>query len=248
MVIIVNLYQNHYIINIMKSYRASLIIIVLLFTFFDVFAFENEYLKKGLEYYSKREFELASAHFKEAKNIEPKNPLIYFYLGNSYYQLNDFDNAILTYTTGLNYTDEKGKFFYNLGNCYYLKENYGFSTEMYSKAVFSDPALVDSYLNSGNAYYKSGNYTSTIVQWETYLEKYPETPQYVKIKTAIAYLKEEVNKPESEQDNIDEKTGLDLDLLNELLSDLDDLVNNTENIMEMSENPVDDLSVEDIER
>ena len=43
-------------------------------------------------------------------------------------------------------------------------------------------------------------------------------------------------------------TGLDQALLEEVLSDLDRLTNSTENIMELSEKPVDDLSIEDIER
>jgi len=232
----------------MKKILYHLIIIIVFFTsVFDIFASENEYFKKGLAYYTKGEFQLAAASFKEAKNIDAMNPQVYFYLGNSYYQLNELDKAILNFTAGLNFTENKGIYFYNLANCYYLKGNYDFAAQMYKKAVHFDEKLFDSYLNAGNAYYREGNYPDTIIQWETYLEKHPQTPQYKNIQKAIAYLKGEIQQPESEK-NADKKTGIDSDLLKDVLSDLDKLVNSTENIMETSEKPVDDLSVEDIER
>jgi len=221
---------------------------------FGIYASDNEFFKKGLEYYQNNDFQLAAAHFEEAKRVDPDESLTYFYLGNSYYQLNDLDNAIMNFTAGLNFTDNKGVFFYNLGNCYYLKGNYDFSTEMYSKAVLNDPALYDSYLNAGTAYYKIEDYAKTIVQWETYLKKYPETPQYVKIEKAIAYLRGELSspdssKPDSSKTGINEKTGLlDEDLLGDILSDLEELIKRTENVMEISEAPIDDLSSEEIER
>ena len=211
-------------------------------------ASDSEYYKKGLSHYQNSQFELAVANLEEAKRVEPRNGLVYFYLGNAYYQLDDLDNAIITYTAGLSFSNNKAIVFYNLGNCYYLKGNYEFSAEMYEKALFHDPTLYDSYLNAGNAFYKTGNYEKTIFKWETYLEKYPETPQYKNIERAIAYLREELNKTGGGSSNIDETTGLDADLMNEVMGDLDRLVNSTENIMEVSEKPVDDLSIEDIER
>ena len=48
--------------------------------------------------------------------------------------------------------------------------------------------------------------------------------------------------------HIDEKTGLDIDLLTEILGDLDRFVNQTTNILETSEAPIDDLTTQDIER
>jgi len=223
------------------------IIIVCFLPVFEIFASENEYFNKGLTHYSKGEFQLAAASFEEAKNIDAMNARVYFYLGNSYYQLGELDKAILNFTAGLNFTEKKGIYFYNLANCYYLKGNYDFSAQMYKKAVHYDTTLYDSYLNAGNAYYKEGNYSDTIIQWETYLKEYPQTPQYENIRKAIAYLRGEAQQPQSDK-NVDEKTGLDRDLLNDVLSDLDKLVNSTENILETSEKPVDDLSVEGIER
>jgi len=211
-------------------------------------AADSAYFNRGLNFYQDNQFGLAVANFEEAKRIEPQNGLVYFYLGNAYYQLNDLDNAIITYTAGLSHAENKGVFFYNLGNCYYLKGTYEFSTEMYDKALFHDPMLYDSYLNAGNAYYRAGNIEKTILKWETYLEKYPETPQYQNIERAIAYLREELGNGEAVPSNVDETTGLDADLLSEVMSDLDRLTNSTENVMEMSEKPVDDLSIEDIER
>ncbi len=232
----------------MKKNLYHLIIIIVFFaSVIDIFATENEYFKKGLAHYTKGEFQLAAASFEEAKNVDAMNPQVYFYLGNSYYELNELDKAILNFTAGLNFTENKGIYFYNLANCYYLKGNYDFSAQMYKKAVHYDANLYDSYLNAGNAYYKEGNYSDTIIQWETYLKKNPQTPQYENIQKAIAYLKGEIQQPHSDK-NVDEKTGIDPDLLNDVLSDLDKLVNSTENILETSEKPVDDLSVEGIER
>jgi tetratricopeptide (TPR) repeat protein len=212
------------------------------------FAAVNVAYERGLTHYQNGDFELAIASFEEAKQAEPRNSLIYFYQGNAYYQLQDLDNAIIAFTAGLGYTEDKGIFFYNLGNCYYLKGNYEFSTEMYTKALAYDPTLYDSYLNAGNAYYKAGNIEKTISRWETYLQKYPETPQYENIERAIAYLRGELNTTDGNTDHVEDNTGLDQALLEEVLSDLDRLTNSTENIMEVSEKPVDDLSIEDIER
>jgi len=221
----------------------------LLFTiFFDSYSAENEFFITGLQYYQNGEYEMAAAHFEEAKKFAPRDSTIFFYLGNCYYQMNELDKAILNFTEGLNYADKKAPFFYNLGNSYYLKGNYKFSQEMYSKANIHDPRLYNSYLNAGNAYYKTGDYAQTITQWETYLEKYPQTPQYENIKKAIAYLKEEMQKPKTPQEKVDEKTGLEVDLLKDVMSDLEKLINRTENVMENSAKPQDDLSMEDIER
>ncbi len=229
-------------------YIPILSILILFNLFFGIYASESEFFNKGLSYYQKNEFELASAHLEEAKKIDSSNPKIYFYLGNIYYQINELDKAILNYTTGLDFTDKKGAFFYNLGNCYFLKQNYKFSTEMYSQAVLYDPSLYDSYLNAGNAYYKAGDYIKTIIQWETYLEKYPETPQYDNIEKAIAYLREELEKPKPPPKEINEKTGLDKDLMDEVMGELDKLINRTENVLETSEEAIDDLSIQEIER
>jgi tetratricopeptide (TPR) repeat protein len=232
--------------GMVKKQIIPLNIIIAIFVFSTSYAVESEYFQRGLGHYQKGEFELAIVTFEEAKREVPRYSLIYFYLGNSYYQLDDLDAAILNYTDGLNYSDNKGIFFYNLGNCYYLKGNFNFSTEMYTKAVVHNPTLYSSYLNAGNAQYLAKNFGETIFHWETYLEKYPQTPQYEKIVRAIAYLRGELEK--SESSNIDEETGLDIDLLNEVLSDLNQFVNRTQNIMEVSEQPVDDLSIEEIER
>jgi tetratricopeptide (TPR) repeat protein len=224
----------------------SILIFFLLFIFyFGLCLANNEFFQRGLRYYQEGEFQIAVAHLEEAKKASPREPLIYFYLGNSYYELKDVDSAILNFTAGLNFTDKKGVYFYNLGNCYFLKGNYDFAAEMYAKASQNDPTLYDSYLNAGNAFYKKGDIPKTIVQWETYLTVYPETPQYVKIERAIAYLKGELVAAADEQTA---QRKLEEDLLSEVLSDLEELINRTENVMESSEAPIDDLRSEEIER
>ena len=91
----------------MKRYLIPFLVSFFTFNiFFGIYALDNEFFQKGLSYYQTSEYQLAIAHFKEAKTLEPNNPLNYFYLGNSYFQLNDLDNAILNYTTGLNFTEE----------------------------------------------------------------------------------------------------------------------------------------------
>lgn len=235
----------------MKKKLQFLVFIIVITLFVGSYGAENELFKKGIEYYQKEEYELAIAHLEEAKKLEPENALIYFYLGNCYYELSDFDNAILNFTKGLNYADDKAPFFYNLGNCYFMKGNYNFAVEMYIKAEVYNPALYGAYLNAGNAYYKSGDYQKTIKQWETYLQKYPETPQYKNIEKAIAYLKEELAKPEQGQEEkpqIDEKTGLDVNLLNDVIGDLEEIVNETENVLENSAKPQNDLSIEELDK
>jgi hypothetical protein len=78
------------------------------------------------------------------------------------------------------------------------------------------------------------------------LKKYPQTPQYENIEKAIAYLREELKNPGSLTGSKDKE--FDEDLMNDVLGDLEDLINRTENVMEMSEKPIDDLSSEGIER
>lgn len=224
------------------------LLFVPLFICVGIYAAENEFLRKGTTYYQTEEFELATAHLEEAKKVEPGNPNVYFILGNSYLQMDEIDSAIVNYTSGLDYAENKGPFFLNLGNCYYLKENYPFSTDMYAQAVLHDPSLFDAYLNAGNAYLKSKEYAKTIIQWETFLEKYPQTPQYDNIEKAIAYLREELQRQADAAHGIDSETGLDTDLLGDVLKDLEGLINRTENVLETSEEAVDDLTREEIER
>ena len=212
-------------------------------------ASESEYFKKGLSYYQGNEYELAAAHFEEARRASPREPLVYFYLGNVYYQLKDIDKAIVNFTAGLDLTEKKGPYFYNLGNCYYQKGNYDFSAEMYAKAGASDPSLFDSHLNAGNAFFKKGDYANTIVQWETYLTVNPQTPQYANIEKAIAYLKEELEKKSLPGAAAAGGAGSNQsELMDNVMSDLESLLNKTENVMEVSERPVDDLTKQEIER
>jgi tetratricopeptide (TPR) repeat protein len=223
----------------------TLFFCLMLSTYFGICQADDEVFQRGLTYYQNGEFHLAAATFEQVKKSSPKESLVYFYLGNSYYQLNDLDNAILNFTTGLNFTEKKGVFFYNLGNCYFLKNNYDFAAEMYAKAIQNNPSLFDAYLNAGNAFYKKGDIPQTIIQWETYLRVYPETPQYVRIEKAIAYLKQGLGGVSSSQKD---KNELDTALMDEVLGDLEELINRTENVMETSEAPIDDLSKEEIER
>ncbi|UCB44516.1 MAG: tetratricopeptide repeat protein [Spirochaetota bacterium] len=234
----------------MKRLQLTILLSIffILTLFFGTYAADNELLDRGLSYYQNQEFVLASAHFEEAKKIDPQNSKIYFYLGNTYYQLNELDSAIVNYTQGLDYTDKKGHFFFNLGNCYFLKENYEFASEMYSQAALYDSTIYDSYLNAGNAYYNTGDYAKTIIQWETYLEKNPTTPQYKNIEKAIAYLREELERSIKDLEGTDKETGLDEDLLEDVLKDLNGLLNRTRNVLETSEKPIDDLTSEGIER
>ncbi|KPJ88479.1 MAG: hypothetical protein AMS17_05290 [Spirochaetes bacterium DG_61] len=230
----------------MRKKPFLILICYFLFTsYFGVCLANDEFFQRGLKYYQEGDFQIAIAHLEEAKKTVPREALIYFYLGNSYYEIKDLDNAILNFTTGLNFTDKKGVYFYNLGNCYFLKGNYDFAAEMYSKASQNDPTLYDSYLNAGNAFYKKGDIPKTIVQWETYLRVYPETPQYVKIEKAIAYLKGELV---AATDSQTAQPELEEELLSEVLSDLEELISRTENVMETSEAPIDDLRSEEIER
>ena len=119
---------------------------------------------------------------------------------------------------------------------------------MYSQAALNDPDIYDSYLNAGNAYYKIGDYAKTIMEWETYLEKNPSTPQYANIEKAIAYLRDELERSSKEKEGVNEKTGLDKELLEDVLADLNGLINQTTNVLEISEEPIDDLTSEEIER
>lgn len=223
----------------MKRFSPSLVAALLIYV--GTYAAENEFLRKGISYYRAEEYELAAAHLEEAKKAEPRNSKVYFILGNSYFQMDKLDSAIVNYTSGLDYAENKGPFFLNLGNCYYLKKNYQFSTDMYAQAVLNDPSLFDAYLNAGNAYLQSKEYSKTIIQWETFLEKNPKTPQYGNIEKAIAYLREELQRQATARTD-------NSDLLGDVLKDLEGLINRTENVLETSEKPVDDLTREEIER
>lgn len=235
----------HYLANSMSVPFRFFISITALFIFFDSFAADTDPFQRGLHLYGNGDFQAAVSYMEEARQREPRNPQVYFYLGNSYFQLDQLDEAIITYTAGLSFAANKGRFFYNLGNCYYLKNNYAFAADMYAKALEHDPELVQSHLNAGNAFYRMGAYRDTIVQWETYLAKNPRTPQYAEIKKAIAYLK---GRPDSGQEAGVDAGGVDNELMDEVMRDLDQLVESTRNIMETSEKPVDDLTIEGIER
>ena len=87
--------------------------------------------------------------------------------------------------------------------------------------------------------------TSGLVRGSPYLKVYPETPQYVRIEKAIAYLREGLGGESASQKD---KNELDAALMDEVLGDLEELINRTENVMETSEAPIDDLSQEEIER
>lgn len=103
------------------------------------------------------DFSSMQLHSKEAIELFPSEPLVYFFNGISNLQLNNNKEAIASLKKGVDLVVEnktlEGQFYANLGDAYYRDKQMNLSDSAYEKALEINPK--DSYVLNNYSYYLS---------------------------------------------------------------------------------------------
>lgn len=112
----------------------------------------HEYLAKGDELYSARQYEESLHYFTLAIGLEPQNPKGYYYRGDAYRELKNWEAAIEDYNNAVDLDPKNAKFRRLRGDSYYDMKNYVRAEADYTKAIALDPSSATTWLYRGDTY------------------------------------------------------------------------------------------------
>ena len=123
----------------------------------EAFIPASQYNKRGVEYFSKAEYDKAIENFTTALSME-SNPSYstYFDRGRSYYEIKQYDKAIEDFKQAISLAPNNAKAHGWCGVASYKREFYYEATNYFSKAIELEPNSTVHYLNRGYAYMKIG--------------------------------------------------------------------------------------------
>ena len=112
------------------------------FTFFSAQENYNTLVYKGNQQFDKENYETSSSKYTEAVQLNDKEFMAHFNLGNSLYKRKMFDEAKAEFEKAEKLSanlPDKSAALYNLGNTYMQQENSKKAAELYKQALKQDP-------------------------------------------------------------------------------------------------------------
>ena len=167
--------------------------------------------KKAQKYFFQRKFEMAELLLQESLKKNPENYLAYSYLGDIFLNKKRYDGAIQLYKKAMDLKPGNAENYFRLGQIYYYKKMGNPSVENYRKSLELDESMKFSYYQMGLSYLMLlRDKDNTIKNWEIYLVKAPEDPQYEKIRRVVELLKDPnfIIPPEGSEISIEEALHL----------------------------------------
>ncbi|MBN1836896.1 MAG: tetratricopeptide repeat protein [Spirochaetales bacterium] len=190
-------------------------------------------LEQGEKLFLENKPEAALPYLEKALFEDPHNERIYNYVGIVYEQLGDWEKAIQVYRRGLNAAETIRDLLYlNMGNNHFRLQQYTLAEEMYSKALEINGQMADAYLNRAQARLELENYPAAREDYVSYLRMDPLTPQRENIEKIIALLGSILEEQERLRQ---EELARQKELLNEVLSTLQNASEDTRNLSAGSE-------------
>jgi len=104
--------------------------------------------------------------YKQARNLEPKNPRLLFDLSEAYARINDLETAITLLDTAILIDDKYAGFYNNRGLLFYKLKKNDKAILDYQKAIELDPSQFTFYSNIALVYYYEGLYEKACLQIE----------------------------------------------------------------------------------
>ncbi len=145
------------------------------------------FLKKGIEYFVKKDFNLAQDMLENAIPDNRENPVLWKYLGNTYFANRHFNKAIDAYKRAIELAPGDPDNYINLAESYTYDFQNDKALTCYQKFEKMKPNIPDTHLNIGYLYaYRFKVREKVIHHWLKYLKMRPDAPQKPKI---LAYLK-----------------------------------------------------------
>jgi len=117
----------------------------------------EEYLRRGIAFYSKGEFNHAISNLNNAIKIDPSYIEAYLYRGLAYAGKNNPEQAIVDYTKAIEINPKHEESYFVRGVAYAAKRDTDKAIADYSKAIEINPKYVQVYLNRALLYIMSGN-------------------------------------------------------------------------------------------
>ena len=112
------------------------------FTFFSAQENYNTLVYKGNQQFDKQNYETSSSKYTEAVQLNDKEFMAHYNLGNSLYKRKMFDEAKAEFEKAEKLSanlPDKSAALYNLGNTYMQQENSKKAAELYKQALKQDP-------------------------------------------------------------------------------------------------------------
>lgn len=112
------------------------------FTFFSAQENYNTLVFKGNQQFDKENYETSSSKYMEAVQLNDKEFMAHYNLGNSLYKRKMFDEAKAEFEKAEKLSanlPDKSSALYNLGNTYMQQENSKKAAELYKQALKQDP-------------------------------------------------------------------------------------------------------------
>jgi len=179
----------------MKKQAAALIILMSLMAPLSALSQaeskDDELFKKAMSYFFQKKFEMAEIMLQSVIKKDPENALAYSYLGDIFLIKKRYDGALTLYSRALDIKPGSAENYFRLGQIYYYKRMGEPAIENFQKALEMDSKLKFSYYHIGLTYLMlQRDKQNTIKNWETYITKAPEDPQYESIRRAIELLRD----------------------------------------------------------
>jgi tetratricopeptide (TPR) repeat protein len=123
---------------------------------------KQEYIKKGLEYANKSEYEKAVKEFENALKLFPKDEEALFNLGFIYSDMQQYGLAYDILKKLVNINPHHIEAFNNLGLLFARQAKYTDAIFVYEKGVEQNPGAAVLFNNLGNVYYDTGKFEKAL--------------------------------------------------------------------------------------
>jgi len=120
------------------------------------------YLRLGIIYKNKKEYDKAIECYKKAIEVDDKEPFYYNSLGIIYHNQKKYDKAIEYYKKAIEVNDKYVYPYNSLGNIYKNQKEYNKAIEYYKKAIEVNDKFVYAYKNLGKIYRNQKEYDKAI--------------------------------------------------------------------------------------
>lgn len=128
----------------------------------------------GIIYYLSKDYDTSIRYFKEAINLNPGNPDVYYNLGNAFKDKGDLEEAVQSYFKAIELNHEYIEAYNNLGVVFKNKGDYENSIKMFNNAINLKPDFVEALYNLGSVIYLKGQIEEAINIYKKVLEINPE--------------------------------------------------------------------------
>jgi len=118
------------------------------------------YIKRGMAWFEKNDYEQAIKEFNEAIRLDPKYALAYWNRGKAWLAKSDYDQAILDYGRAIQLDPTDASAYESRGYAWFCKEDYDEAIKDYNEAIRLDSQTT--YFYRGSAWLRKKDYNKAI--------------------------------------------------------------------------------------